>query len=553
MERLMTQLEAQAPSPFHAGERAVQRRLGVEAIEQWARKAVRPYMPAQHRAFHTAQPFLIAAARDAMGRPWATVLEGPDGFVKSPDAKSLVIDARPPVGDALDGMMVPGADIGLLGIELATRRRNRMNGRIAPNDAGALVFQVDQSFGNCPQYITPRRWRRQENPTPGTPRLGTQLTTSQKGWIRSADTFFIASGHRGDGDAVSFGMDASHRGGEPGFLQVTSDNQLSFPDYAGNNHYNTIGNLVLDPRVGLLFVDFSSGSLLQISGQATIDWESDTVAREPGARRLVNIDIDAVIELPGALSLRWDEDAQAVRTLRVVEKIAESDDVTSFVFEARDGGILPDFEAGQHLPIEFAEPEMVEPVRRTYSLSGAPRDGRYRISVKREPQGLASNYLHKWIEPGAFINAGKPAGDFVVPDDTSPMVLISAGVGITPMVSALHALAEETPGRDVLFIHGARDGNHLPLVGEVRAVAGKAGNVRVHTRLSRPGPRDGLGINHESVGRIDAALLADLDIDRSAHYMICGPLGFMAELESVLQGLEVPGTHIHTETFGPAG
>ena len=109
----------------------------------------------------------------------------------------------------------------------------------------------------------------------------------------------------------------------------------------------------------------------------------------------MNIDIDAVIELPGALSLRWDEDAAAVLTLRVFEKIAENNGATSFIFEAHDGGILPGFESEQHLPIEFAEPEMVEPVRRAYSLSSAPGDGRYRISVKCELQGLASNYLHK--------------------------------------------------------------------------------------------------------------------------------------------------------------
>jgi uncharacterized protein len=118
----MTLLENETTSPFHADERQVQRYLGVEAIEQWARKVIRPYLPKQHRAFHTAQPFLIAAARDALGRPWATVLSGEDGFVTSPDSQSLMIDAHPPAGDALDGALRENDDIGLLGIELSSRR-----------------------------------------------------------------------------------------------------------------------------------------------------------------------------------------------------------------------------------------------------------------------------------------------------------------------------------------------------------------------------------------------------------------------------------------------
>jgi uncharacterized protein len=549
----MAIVDVETTSPFHAGERQVQKRLGVEAIEHWARKAIRPYMPEQHRAFHTALPFLIAAARDKEGRPWVTVLEGPDGFVTSPDPRTLVIDAHPPRGDALDQALVTGSDIGLLGIELATRRRNRVNGKVTSSATGALTFQVDQSFGNCPQYITPRRWRRTDGAVPATPRVDKTLSTGQIDWIRAADTFFIASGHRGDGDLASFGMDASHRGGEPGFTRVQGGNHISFPDYAGNNHYNTIGNLVLDPRVGMLFTDFATGSLLQITGRASIDWDSEAVTKVPGARRLVNIDIEAVIELPGALSLRWDNDAEAVRTLRVVEKIKESDDVTSFIFEARDGETLPRFKAGQHLPIDLTEPGMAEPVRRTYSLSGAPTDGRYRISVKREPGGLASNYLHNRIEPGAFVNAGKPAGDFLIPDQSSPMVLISAGVGITPMVSMLHALAMEKTKRQVHFIHGGRDGVHLPLARETREIASQTTGIQVHTRLSRPLEQDGLGVTHESSGRIDGALFTDLNIDKSAHYMICGPLGFMAEIEAMLQALGVQSDHIHTETFGPTG
>ena len=146
------------PSPFHRGEQEVQARLGVRDIEAWARKVVRPFLPEEHRAFHTALPFLVAAARDARGHPWATLLAGPTGFVTSPDPRTLVIGARPVAGDALEGALTEGADLGLLGMEFATRRRNRVNGRVVGDGAEGLRFSVDQTFGNCPQYISERHW-----------------------------------------------------------------------------------------------------------------------------------------------------------------------------------------------------------------------------------------------------------------------------------------------------------------------------------------------------------------------------------------------------------
>lgn len=535
-------------SPFHAGEQQIQDRLGVRDIEEWARQVVRPYLPEEHRAFHTALPFLVAAARDGQGRPWATILVGPDGFVTSPDPRSLVIDARPMPGDALEDALTEGADLGLLGIELSTRRRNRLNGRIGRASSGALVCAVGQSFGNCPQYIHERKWRRVEPGPMGTPVRSRSLTPAQRAWIASADTLFIASGYRGEGESPSFGMDASHRGGDRGFVRVASDTRLVLPDYAGNNHFNTIGNLVLDPRAGLLFVAFATGSLLQLTGRTTIDWDSEAVARAPGARRLVSFDIDEIVELPAALPLRWDGDAESVRSLRLVEKVRESDDVMSFVFEARDGGALPAFEAGQYLPIELEVPGFEEPVRRTYSLSGAPDASRHRISVKREPHGTASRHLHDRVEPGAILAARRPTGDFVLPCSDCPVVLVGAGIGVTPLVSMLHALAAEESRRPVWFVHGARDGRHHPLAREARETALRRPGIRVHVAYSRPQPGDDA---HDSVGRVDGALLDRLLPEPSAHYFLCGPVGFLAALQADLQRRGVSEERIHTESFGP--
>ncbi len=541
------------PSPFHHGEQEVQERLGVRDIESWARKVVRDHLPEQHREFHTSLPFLVVAARDKKGRPWVTLLDGAEKFITSPDARHLVIESKPAQGDALEDAFVIDADVGILGIELATRRRNRVNGRIFGNDQGAITFRVDQSFGNCPQYIREREWRRVDGTPSGKPTSSSLLTSSQREWIESADTFFIASGYRGEGESDTYGMDASHRGGDRGFVQVLDDVTLRFPDYAGNNHYNTIGNLVLDPRAGYLFIDFETGSLLQLTGTTSIDWGSEELAKFPGARRLVTLDIKEIIELPAAVGLRWEADADSVRSLRLIEKNLESDDVTSFVFEARDGGPLAAFEPGQHLPIELSIPSVDEPARRTYSLSSSPSDDRYRITVKREPKGLVSRHLHDNVEPDAIIESRRPAGDFMMTCNICPLVLVSAGVGVTPMMSILHAVAEESSDRPVWFVHGARDGQHHPLANEVRGLIADRPNIDVHIAYSRSRPEDEIGKDYDSEGRVDGALLASLVQNVDAHYFLCGPTRFMADVQSELEHQNVPADQIHTETFGPVG
>jgi ferredoxin-NADP reductase/predicted pyridoxine 5'-phosphate oxidase superfamily flavin-nucleotide-binding protein len=532
-----------AASPFHPGEQAVQSRLGLrQAIEPWARKVVRPFMPDQHREFYTQLPFVVASARDTDERQWVTLLAGPPGFIQSPDARGLEISALPHPGDALVDALQPGASLGLLGIELETRRRNRVNGRVGVLRGDGFRFEVGQAFGNCPQYITERVWRRVEvTEEKAIVTRHRNLDRGMWGWISTADTFFIGSGFRGDGSSnEAFGMDASHRGGAPGFVKVLNDTRLVFPDYAGNNHFNTIGNLVLDPRVGLLFVDFETGSLMQITGCATIDFDSDEVASHPGAQRLVIVDIEEIVLLEGVLPLRWSDPGDAVRALRVVQKIRESDDVTSFVLAARDGGELVDFEAGQHLPIEVQVDGYDHPLKRTYSLSISPGAGLYRITVKREPLGTVSRHLHDKVHEGDFINTKAPAGEFVLEHSDRPVVLISAGVGITPMVSMLHAEAGSPQQRSVTTIHGARDGAHHPLGGEVQALAQQSDNVRLEVAYSRPRAEDTAGHAYHHTGRVDAELINAAVPDFNADFYLCGPTSFMADVITVLSERGVP-------------
>ncbi|MEM7567399.1 MAG: pyridoxamine 5'-phosphate oxidase family protein, partial [Pseudomonadota bacterium] len=397
-------------NPFHAGERRAQARAGVPDVANWAAGYIRPQMPDQHRAFFAQLPFLVLAGADGDGRHWVTLLDGPEGFVASPDAATLTVDAAPDTQDPLAAALVDGADVGLLGIELATRRRNRLSGRFQPEGGGSTIH-VRQSFGNCPQYIHERVWRRVPAvETPSATRSHT-LNEGQIARIRAADTLFLGTGYEGRGAHASNGFDASHRGGAPGFVQVVDATHLRIPDYAGNNFFNTIGNLLENPAIGLVFVDFETGGLLHLSGRATIDWDPAD-GSDLNAQRMIDVTIDAVVDRPAALSLRWSRDDAGLRSLVVADKVVESETITSFYVAAADGGPLAPFEAGQHLPIELDIPGQPGRVKRSYSLSGAPGADAYRLSIKREAQGTASRFLHDQVEVGTRIEARAPSGDF---------------------------------------------------------------------------------------------------------------------------------------------
>ena len=546
-------------TPFHTGEQAVQTRMGVrDQIEPWARQVVRPSMPDQHRDFFTALPFMVVAARDQAGRPWVSLIGDEPGFATTTDAGTLSLAATTVDGDALQDGLTPGAAVGLLGIDLATRRRNRVNGRIRSIDNDTLQIAVDQSFGNCPQYIGVREWTVSD--IQHTPRAQRHALSNPaiRAWVRNADTFFVASGYDGSAqtehasDDPRFGMDASHRGGEPGFVHFIDDSTLVWPDFAGNNHYNTIGNLVMDPRVGLLFLDFEGGHLLQITGQATIEWGDDLAGQPASAGRRVVVAIDEIVVIRDALRLRWASTGNSVRSMRVFEKRRESNDVTSFLLAARDGGNLPDFEPGQHLTVEMPIAGSARRAGRTYSLSAAPGNALYRISVKRDPHGLVSRVLHDALEPGDFLDAQLPAGDFVLRDGSRPVVLISAGVGLTPMVSMLGALAGEPARREAWFIYGARNSDHHPLAAEVRDLVN--GDPRLHLAVAYSNPAEGdvLGRDYDHHGRVQGGWLDTVLPTFDADYYLCGPPPFMAQVRADLETRGVNAGQIYYETFGPA-
>jgi predicted pyridoxine 5'-phosphate oxidase superfamily flavin-nucleotide-binding protein len=296
------------PTPFHAGEQAVQERLGIrEKMHVVGQRAIRRFMPEQHQRFFEQLPFVLAGSVDARGQPWASVLVGRPGFIQAPDAHRLALRTQPIVGDPLGANLRPGAQLGLLGIELHTRRRNRANGRVAQLTTEGFNVAIEQSTGNCPKYIQARElgWLR-EPTAPISPRrieAIAALDGAAVGQIEAADTLFVASAAAADQGGNA---DVSHRGGRPGFVQVErASNSLLVPDFIGNRFFMTLGNLQSNPRAGVLFIDWTSGDLLSLSGTTQLLWDGDAALRAfDGAERGWRLHVEAGWRLHDALPLR---------------------------------------------------------------------------------------------------------------------------------------------------------------------------------------------------------------------------------------------------------
>jgi predicted pyridoxine 5'-phosphate oxidase superfamily flavin-nucleotide-binding protein len=300
-------------SPFHEGEQRVQSLIGVrDQVERAGRNMIRAEMPEQHRELFEALPLLVVGSMDDAGRLWASLLAGPPGFVRSPTASSVRVTAEPLAGDPLRENLRAGAALGLLGIQLETRRRNRANGRISARDAHSFTVQVEQSFGNCKQYIQAREPQYDPTLHSAASHIGVEgalLSARASALLTRTDTFFIATASAAaTSGADGEGVDVSHRGGRPGFVRVTADAQasaLTIPDFSGNFIFNTLGNLQVNPRAGIVCADFETGDVLSLTGSARVIWDGPAVAAFPGAERLLVFAVESGVFLEHALALRF--------------------------------------------------------------------------------------------------------------------------------------------------------------------------------------------------------------------------------------------------------
>jgi ferredoxin-NADP reductase/predicted pyridoxine 5'-phosphate oxidase superfamily flavin-nucleotide-binding protein len=566
---------------WHRGELAAQARAGVDPARSAAVAAfLRPFLNEQHRAFWPLLPFVVAGAVDDEDRPWATILEGGPGFVRVPDERHLRLAAAPAADDPARPGLAAGRPVGLLGIQLETRRRNRMNGRIVGADAGALELEVGVSFGNCPKYIHTRTPAPVDAaahaPAPAEAMDG--LDDEARAAVARARTFFVASYADEDGR----GVDVSHRGGRPGFVGLERDADgewLVIPDFAGNQFFNTLGNLLASGRAGLLFPDFESGDVLQLSGAADVLFDGPRVAAFAGAERLWRVRPERVVRRRGALRWRaavdevspfvaptgtWAEARAAAtpaaapgwRAFEVVQVVDEAAAVRSFHLKPVDAAAPVAGEAGMHVVLRLPGEDGAPPLVRSYSLSRLPADGGLRISVKAD--GAGSRAVHRRLVPGTRVELRGPQGEFTPgPASQRPVVLASAGIGITPMRAMAERLVADDLAagrrRAIHFVHGARDGAAMPFGAELAALRERAdGRLHLLRAFSRPRPADVEGRDFERRGHVDIALLAALPALADADVYLCGPALFMQELYDDLRAAGLADERLHAESFGPA-
>lgn len=295
-----------APSPWHDGEIGLQKRLGMaEQMDQVGRRVLRTFLIDQHREFYPLLPFIVIGSVDPEGNPWATIRAGRPGFLHAPDPHHLSIAAARDPDDPAERGLEDGDAVGLVGVDLMTRRRNRLNGTVSRSGNDRFEVIVGQSFGNCPRYIRNRHLsftRDPAMPAASPPLVLDRLNDTARSMIREADTFFVAS--YADRPDAGRQVDVSHRGGKPGFVHIDAEGCLTVPDFSGNMFFNTLGNFAVNPRAGLVFFDAATGGMLHLTGQVNLILESPEISAFEGAERLWRLRPDKIVLRPDTLPLR---------------------------------------------------------------------------------------------------------------------------------------------------------------------------------------------------------------------------------------------------------
>ncbi len=351
-----------------------------------------------------------------------------------------------------------------------------------------------------------------------------------------------------------------------------------------------VGIRMNDPRIPALLVSHRRpGFYFRVLEEGEVQAGDRILKLASGPEQMTVAELSALLYLPGhprqqllralripALSAGWQDSFRALldgepgggnaglaavspppawpgfRRLSVTGIEQESDSVISICFEDPDGAPLPPARPGQYLTLRIHPASAEKSVLRNYSLSGPPAGGYYRITVKHEHDGEASGYLHSRLAVGDELDVAAPRGTFILDQTQAPVLLISAGIGATPVLAMLHALAEQHSDREIWWLHGARNSREHPFAAEARTLLASLPNVSSHVYYSHPGPDDLEGRDFDVAGRLAASVLAELAPTRSAEAYLCGPAPFMDEISAGLVAVGLQASHIHTEPFGPA-
>ena len=283
---------------FHSGEIAVQEQAGVRDIAEDVGEGIADQLPPGASEFLERRQMAVLGTVDNRGSVWASVITGGPGFIETVDDRTLKIAARISSSDPIGRNLATEGHVAVFAPDFVASRRVRVNGRGVLKD-GAIFITADEVYGNCRRYLQERIFvgSRQTAAANLTANIGTELSASQQDQIARADTFFVATDH------PERGADVSHKGGNPGFVRILDARRIAFPDYNGNSMFNTLGNLAVNPHAGLLFIDFDSGRTLQLTGRASIDWDPERVRTFPGAERVIDFELEQVIDTPAGFPL----------------------------------------------------------------------------------------------------------------------------------------------------------------------------------------------------------------------------------------------------------
>jgi ferredoxin-NADP reductase/MOSC domain-containing protein YiiM len=351
-----------------------------------------------------------------------------------------------------------------------------------------------------------------------------------------------------------------------------------------------VGIRMNDPRIPALLVSHHRpGFYFRVLKEGEVEAGDEIFKLAAGPEQMPVAEADALLYLPGhprqqllralripALSPGWQSSFQALleeepgsgnaglaaaspppawpgfRQLTVTAITRESDSVISIRLDDPKDAPLPPARPGQYLTLRLQPDKRQRSVLRNYSLSGPPDAGYYRIAVKREPEGVASGYLHTRLTVGDQLDIAAPRGTFILNGSHAPVLLISAGIGATPVLAMLQALAEEHSDREIWWLHGARNRREQSFAAEARTLLASLPNVHGHAYYSRPDPDDLEGHDFDSAGRLTGSVLAELEPPRDAQAYLCGPTPFMEEISAALAAMGIDASRIHTEPFGPA-
>lgn len=532
-------------SIFHQGEIDVQILAGEAEIAQRNSTVVSQHIIKGALPFISQQHMAVISSTDENEQIWTSILIGEPGFITAPNDQQILIDPEQLIKQPSDPLwrnITTNSQVGLLIIELSTRRRFRINGDISQLANGQYKVIVAQAYPNCPKYIQRRQPALSVNVlTYKTPNaiLGKQLKDTHLDLISTSDSFFVGSG------VSNHHNDASYRGGDPGFVKVSNNNQLLIPDFKGNSMFNTLGNIQTNPKVGLVFIDFVQKKLLQLTGIAKILWDQiDTDNDTGGTKRYWHFDIKHWQETQLPEGLNWSffdysphnpkAKISNELSLQVSDTVMKSEKIKLFRLIAKDGGILPAFESGAHLPVEISLSDNTS-LERHYSITSSSHDNRfYEIAVQQEKHGGGgSNYLHDHLQIGGKLRAKPPVNNFSLTSPGKHHILIAGGIGITPIISMLRELSENNESFELHY--SVKTASDLVFMDEIIKLAANCAYFYIS---------QGVGANKLD---IKSLLVSE---NKLSHVYICGPLSMIEVVKTTADNNEWQPSHIHYESFG---